>query len=103
MRSAFDIIIAPVVTEKSNAQAQASKYVFKVKTDAEKIEIGRAIEELFKVKVKSVNVMNCMGKARRAGRTNKTGRRRSSRCPKAASRSFNRGRRQEWRLRVLIP
>ena len=47
MRSAFDIIIAPVVTEKCNAQAQASKYVFKVKTDAEKIEIGRAIEELF--------------------------------------------------------
>ena len=75
MRSAFDIIIAPVVTEKSNAQAQASKYVFKVKTDAEKIEIGRAIEVLFKVKVKSVNVMNCMGKTRRAGRTNKMGRR----------------------------
>lgn len=75
MRSAFDIIIAPVVTEKCNAQAQASKYVFKVKTDAEKIEIGRAIEELFKVKVKSVNVMNCMGKAHRAGRTNKMGRR----------------------------
>ena len=75
MRSAFDIIIAPVVTEKCNAQAQASKYVFKVKTDAEKIEIGRAIEELFKVKVKSVNVLNCMGKARRARRTNKMGRR----------------------------
>ena len=92
MRSAFDIIIAPVVTEKCNAQAQASKYVFKVKTDAEKIEIGRAIEELFKVKVKSVNVMNCMGKARVPAAPIKwgaalTGRRRSSPCPKAASRS----------------
>ena len=75
MRSAFDIIIAPVVTEKSNAQAGASKYVFKVKTDAEKIEIGRAVEELFKVKVKSVNVMNYQGKAKRAGRSMKMGRR----------------------------
>ena len=75
MRSAFDIILAPVVTEKSNAQAQASKYVFKVKTDAEKIEIGRAVEELFKVKVKSVNVMNYQGKAKRAGRTQRMGRR----------------------------
>ena len=75
MRSAFDIIIAPVVTEKCNALAQRSKYVFKVKTDAEKIEIGRAIEELFKVKVKSVNVMNYQGKAKRAGRSMKMGRR----------------------------
>ncbi len=75
MRSAFDIIIAPVVTEKCNALAQRSKYVFKVKTDAEKIEIGRAVEELFKVKVKSVNVMNYQGKAKRAGRTQRMGRR----------------------------
>ena len=75
MRSAFDIIIAPVVTEKCNALVQRSKYVFKVKTDAEKIEIGRAVEELFKVKVKSVNVMNYQGKAKRAGRTQRMGRR----------------------------
>lgn len=75
MRSAFDIVIAPVVTEKANAQIAEQKYVFKVKTDAEKIEIGRAIEELFKVKVKSVNVMNCSGKAKRAGRSPKMGRR----------------------------
>ncbi len=75
MRSAFDIIIAPVVTEKCNALAQSSKYVFKVKTNAEKIEIGRAVEELFKVKVKSVNVMNYQGKAKRAGRSPKMGRR----------------------------
>ncbi len=75
MRNAFDIVLSPVVTEKSNKLVQESKYVFKVKADAEKIEIGRAIEELFKVKVKSVNIMNCMGKVRRSGRTNKTGRR----------------------------
>ncbi|WP_294436134.1 50S ribosomal protein L23 [uncultured Victivallis sp.] len=75
MRSAFDIIIAPVVTEKCNALMQEQKYTFKVKTDAEKVEIGRAVEELFKVKVKSVNVMNCQGKAKRAGRSMKMGRR----------------------------
>ena len=75
MRTAFDLIIAPLVTEKSNGMVAEKKYAFKVKPDAGKIEIGRAIEELFKVKVKSVNVMNCMGKTRRAGRTNKMGRR----------------------------
>ena len=75
MRSAFDIVIAPVVTEKANAQVAEHKYVFKVAVDAEKIEIGRAIEELFKVKVKSVNIMNYAGKAKRAGRTPKMGRR----------------------------
>ena len=75
MRSAFDIIIAPVVTEKCNALMQEQKYTFKVKADAEKVEIGRAVEELFKVKVKSVNVMNCQGKAKRAGRSMKMGRR----------------------------
>ena len=72
MRSAFDIIIAPVVTEKCNALMQEQKYTFKVKAD---VEIGRAVEELFKVKVKSVNVMNCQGKAKRAGRSMKMGRR----------------------------
>ena len=43
MRSAFDIIIAPVVTEKCNALMQEQKYTFKVKADAEKVEIGRAV------------------------------------------------------------
>ena len=75
MISAFDIIIAPVVTEKCNALMQEQKYTFKVKADAEKVEIGRAVEEVFKVKVKSVNVMNCQGKAKRAGRSMKMGRR----------------------------
>ncbi len=76
MRSAFDIVIAPVVTEKCNALMQEKKYTFKVKSDAEKIEIGRAVEELFNgVKVKSVNIINCQGKTRRAGRSMKKGRR----------------------------
>ena len=75
MENAFDVIIAPVVTEKCNALIQEKKYTFKVRRDAGKIEIGRAIEELFKVKVKSVNVMNYAGKSKRAGRTGKMGRR----------------------------
>ena len=75
MKSAFDIIIAPVVTEKCNALIQEKKYTFRVAPDVNRIEIGKAVEELFKVKVKSVNVMNYQGKKKRAGRSLKEGRR----------------------------
>ena len=75
MKSAFDVIIAPVVTEKSNALIQEKKYTFRVAPDAGRIEIGKAVEELFKVKVQSVNVMNYQGKKKRAGRSLKAGRR----------------------------
>ncbi|MBQ9804789.1 MAG: 50S ribosomal protein L23 [Lentisphaeria bacterium] len=75
MNSAFDVIIAPVVTEKCNALIQENKYTFRVHPDAGRVEIARAVEELFKVKVAKVNVMNYLGKAKRAGRTAKMGRR----------------------------
>ena len=75
MNSAFDVIIAPVVTEKCNALIQEKKYTFRVHPDAGRVEIARAVEELFKVKVAKVNVMNYLGKAKRAGRTAKMGRR----------------------------
>ena len=75
MKSAFDIIIAPVVTEKCNALIQEKKYTFRVAPDVNRIEIGKAVEELFNVKVKSVNVMNYQGKRKRAGRSLKEGRR----------------------------
>ena len=75
MNSAFDVIIAPVVTEKCNALIQEKKYTFRVHPDANRVEIARAVEELFKVKVAKVNVMNYLGKAKRAGRTMKMGRR----------------------------
>ncbi len=75
MKDVYDIIIAPMITEKNNELAAAGKYVFKVNPKAEKIEIGRAVEQLFNVKVKSVNVMNYLGKTRRAGRAVKPGRR----------------------------
>ena len=75
MNSAYDVIIAPVVTEKCNALIQDNKYTFRVHPSAGRIEIARAVEELFKVKVAKVNVMNYQGKAKRAGRTMKMGRR----------------------------
>ena len=75
MKNAYRIIIAPVISEKSQVFATQGKYVFKVDPKSEKIEIGRAVEQLFNVKVKSVNVINVAGKAKRMGRSVKMGRR----------------------------
>ena len=76
MKNNFEVIIAPVITEKASALAAENKYAFRVHADAEKIEIGRAVEELFPgVKVASVNVMNYSGKPKRMGRSPKVGRR----------------------------
>ena len=75
MKNAFEVIIAPVLTEKTNALIQDKKYTFRVAPEAGKIEIAKAVEELFKVKVADVNVMNYLGKSKRSGRTGKVGRR----------------------------
>ncbi len=65
----YDIILRPIVTEKSSlAKETANQYAFEVARDANKIEIARAVERLFKVKVLSVQVMNMEGKKRRLGR-----------------------------------
>mgnify|MGYP003310803369 CR=1 FL=1 len=69
MKNNFEVIIAPVITEKASALAAENKYVFKVLRTAGKIEIARAVEELFKVKVAAVNVMMYSGKPKRAGRS----------------------------------
>ena len=62
MKFAQDIIITPVITENSmDLVRNQKKYTFKVAKDANKIEIKKAVEELFKVKVASVNVMNYDG------------------------------------------
>ena len=63
-----DIIIAPVVTEKSNDGLQEGKYTFKVNKKATKVDIARAVEKLFEVKVLKVNTINVNGKAKRVGR-----------------------------------
>ena len=65
----YDIILRPIVTEKSSLAKEArNQYVFEVARTANKIEIAKAVELLFKVKVLSVQVMNMEGKKRRLGK-----------------------------------
>ncbi len=64
-----DIIIAPVVTEKSNDEVNLGKYTFKVNKKATKVDIARAVEKLFEVKVLKVNTMIVKGKEKRVGRS----------------------------------
>lgn len=64
---AQDIILRPIITEESMMGAQQKKYTFSVAKDANKIEIAKAVEELFGVKVAKVNTINCLGKLRRQG------------------------------------
>ena len=70
MKAAQDLIIAPVITEKSRSGIADKKYTFKVAKDANKIEIADAVEKLFKVDVAKVNTINVRGQARRMGRYN---------------------------------
>ena len=65
---AQDIIIRPIITEKSMAGNAEKKYTFEVHKDANKIEIAKAVAELFGVEVKKVNTLNVRGKFRRQGR-----------------------------------
>ena len=65
---AEDIIIAPVVTEKSSGEIQEGKYTFKVNKKATKIDIKNAVEKLFEVKVLNVNTVMVKGKEKRVGR-----------------------------------
>ena len=67
--SAYDIILKPVITEGSMDATQEKKYTFKVAVNANKTEIKKAVEEIFGVDVKKVNVMNVNGKLKRLGRT----------------------------------
>ena len=62
-----EIIIAPVVTEKSNDELQQGKYTFKVNKNATKVEIAKAVEKLFGVKVLKVNTISVKGKEKRVG------------------------------------
>ena len=65
----FDIIIKPILSEKSYADIANKKYTFEVVKSANKTEIKKAIEELFGVKVKSVNTANIDGKLKRQGKS----------------------------------
>ena len=63
-----DIIIAPVITEKSNDGMQEGKYTFEVNKKATKVDIANAVEKLFGVKVLKVNTISVKGKMKRMGK-----------------------------------
>ena len=67
--TAHDVIIRPIITEKTMAGAQMKKYTFEVAKDANKIEIAKAVAEAFGVEVKKVNTVNVRGRLRRQGRS----------------------------------
>ena len=69
MKTAYDIILKPVITEASIADIQDKKYTFRVASDANKTEIAKAVEEIFGVKVEKVNTIRMEGKAKRQGVT----------------------------------
>ncbi len=66
--TAQEIIIRPIITEKTMAGVQEKKYTFEVAKAATKIDIARAVEELFGVKVSKVNTLHVRGRMRRQGR-----------------------------------
>ena len=82
MKPYSKVILRPLLTEKSAALKEThNKVAFEVAPDANKIEIKKAVEEAFKVSVKSVNVINVRGKVKRLGR--------------------NMGRRRDWKKAVV--
>ena len=67
MKTAYDIIIRPIITEQSMEDLDIKKYAFEVDKHANKIEIAKAVEEIFGVKVIKVTTLNVNGKAKRTG------------------------------------
>ena len=68
MANARDILVPPLITEKTTMLMQEGKYAFVVAKTANKIEIAKAVETVFNVKVLAVNTLNVMGKTKRMGR-----------------------------------
>lgn len=70
MSSVFDIVTSPLITEKGTMIGElGNQVVFRVHRDANKEQIRRAVEALFKVKVEKVRTLNLLGKTRRVGKT----------------------------------
>ncbi len=68
MTTPYDIILKPVISERSMDDAANKKYTFKVAVNANKTQVKHALEEIFGVEVKQVNIMNVQGKVKRMGR-----------------------------------
>jgi len=70
VKDLLHVIASPLITEKGSlVNEQGNQFVFRVRPEANKIEIRRAVETLFKVKVEKVRTLNYMGKNRRVGRS----------------------------------
>ena len=67
MKTAYDIVIRPIITEQSMEDLDIKKYAFEVAKDANKIEIKKAVEEIFGVTVIKVTTTNVRGKEKRSG------------------------------------
>ena len=68
MTTPYDVIIKPVISERSMDEAANKKYTFKVATSANKTQVKHALEEIFGVEVAKVNIMNVQGKLKRMGK-----------------------------------
>ena len=68
MKTGYDVILRPIITENSMDMAAEKKYAFKVAADSNKTEVRQAIEEIFGVDVAKVNIVNVSGKRKRLGR-----------------------------------
>lgn len=68
MENARDVILRPIITERSTELMEENKYVFEVAPKSNKTEIKQAVEKIFDVKVESVNTINMKGKPKRMGR-----------------------------------
>ena len=83
-KQTYDVIVRPLVTEKSSAlKAEANKVVFEVKRQANKIDVKNAVEKLFDVKVEDVTTMIVRGKHKRVGSANYATRQSNTRCPRS--------------------
>ncbi len=69
MRNPHEVLVKPIITERSTGLMEDNKYTFKVDKNANKIEIKHAVETIFKVDVIEVRTMNVKGKLKRQGRT----------------------------------
>ena len=67
MRTAYDIVSRPIITEQSMEDLDIKKYVFEVAKDATKVEIAKAVEEIFGVRVIKVTTLHVNGKTKRVG------------------------------------
>ena len=65
MKKNYDIIVRPLITEKSTKLIEENKYTFEVKQGSNKVEVAKAVEELWQVKVVAVNMINTQRKTRR--------------------------------------